>query len=435
MFSLVTVSRPPSPGRAGNLPRVSTPDHTDTTGGRLTDHLDLAVLAARYPRHLIEEVLAGTAKKEKRSRSLPAHVMMRLAIAQGLHHGQGSDAVMRELAGSLRSTRSWDQRWTVPTTSAIAQARARLGPEPLAELFARACVPLAHLSTPGGFLGPWRLVSLDGTALDVADTPANAAHFGYAGNDRTRSAFPKARVVTLNEVGTHAAIGARIGPCSTGERALAQPLAALADEHMLVLADAGFYSFELFDTFAERGAALAWRVGASVELPPIRALADGSYTSLVFAPNTRRATKDALIAAARAGGQVDTARARLVRAVDYTVPDAKPEGELVTVLTQVLDPRQLSAQQMAAAYGQRWEHETALAEVKRYLRGPGVVLSSQSPPMVQAQVWGLLLAHYAVRALMCEAADDLEQDPDRASFTHALRVVRPAARGGAAFSP
>lgn len=422
---------------SGNVPCVPHHPHDtdDTPPGRLTDHLDLAVLAWRYPAHLIDEVLADTGKKEKRSRSLPARVMVRFAIAQGLHHGQGSDAVMRELAGSLRTTRSWAAEWKVPSTSAIAQARARLGPEPLAELFDRACVPLAGLTTPGARLGPWRLTALDGTGLDVADTKANAAHYGYAGNDRDRSAFPKLRLLTLTEVGTRAAIGARMGPWTTGERTLAQPLADLVDATMLVLADAGFYSWDLFGAYSQAGAALAWRVGASVELPLVKALADGSYTALVFALNTRRGTKDALIAAARAGQEIDPARARLVRAVDYTVPEADPDGELITVVTTVLDHRELSAEQIAWAYGQRWEHETALGEVKRCLIGRGEVSSSNSPSIVEAQVWGLLLAHYALRALMCGAADGLEEDPDRFSFTHTLRVVRPAARGGAAFSP
>lgn len=393
------------------------------------------MLASRYPRHLIDEVLAHTGKTQKRSRALLARVMVRFAMAQGLHHGQGSDAVMRQLAGSLRSTGSWDQRWKVPTTSAISQACARLGPEPLAELFHRVCVPLARLTTQGAWIGTRRLMALDGTGLDVADTDANAAYFGYAGNDQDRSAFPKLRLLTLSEVGTHAVVGAQMGPWSTGERTLAAPLAALVDEQMLVLADAGFYSFELFGAYADTGARLAWRVGASVELPLVKALGDGSYTTLVFAARTRRATKDALIAKARAGREVDPARTRLVRAVDYTVPEANPGGELITVITDVLDPRELSAAQMAPAYGQRWEHQSALSEVKRHMRGSGAVLSSQSPPMVQAQVWGLLLAHYAVRALMGEAADGIDEDPDRLSFTHALRVVRRAARPGAAFSP
>jgi hypothetical protein len=403
--------------------------------GRLTDHLDLGVLAACYPRDLIEEVLADTGAKEKRVRSLPAHVMVRYAIAHGLDPTEGSDAVMRRLAGSLRRLNSWDQTWKVPSTSAIAQARARLGHEPLAELFHQACVPLAGIGTKGAYLRTWHLMSVDGTTVDVADTDANAAHFGYSGNDHSRSAFPQTRLVTLAEVGTHAIVGAAMGPYRTGERTLATQLAPLTEPSMLVLADAGFYSWDLWRAYADSGTQLAWRVGASVELPLVTALLDGSYTALLFAPRTRRATKDHLVAAARAGGEVDPARARLVRAVDYTVPEANAEGELITVITTVADPRELSATEVAGAYAQRWEHESALGEVKNRLLTPGAVLSSQSPSMITAQVYGILLAHYAVRSLMFQAADGAGYDPDRMGFTHAVRVVARTAQGGAVFSP
>lgn len=403
--------------------------------GRLSDHLDLGVLAACYPRDLIEDVLAETGAKEKRVRSLPAHVVVRHAIAWGLDPTQGTDAAMHSLVGSLQQLGSWNHTWKVPSTSAIAQARARLGPEPLAELFHRACVPLAGIGTKGAFLRTWHLMSVDGTTLDVADTGANADTFGYAGNDRARSAFPQLRLVTLAEVGTHAIVGAAMGPYSTGERTLAYTVGPLCEQGMLVLADAGFYSFELFEAYAGTGADLAWRVGASVELPLVRPLSDGSYTALVFAPNTRRVVKDRLLAQARAGQEVDSERARLVRAVDYTVPEANPGGELITLVTTVLDPRELGAVELAGAYAQRWEHETVLGQVKRRLITPGTVMASQSPLMVTAQVWGVLLAHYAVREVMARAADGAGYDPDRMGFTHAVRVVRRAAQGGATFSP
>lgn len=278
-------------------------------------------------------------------------------------------------------------------------------------------------------------MSIDGTCLDVADTSANAAHFGYAGNDRTRSAFPQTHLLTLSEVGTHAIVGAAMGPYSTGERSLAHRLGPLVEQGMLVLADAGFYPWQMWHDYAGTGADLAWRVGAGLELPPVQALADGSYTALVFAPRTRRRTKDALIAQARAGGAVDPERARLVRAVDYTVAEANPEGELITVITTVLEPGGLSATELAGAYAQRWEHERALGEVKRGLLGPGAVVSSQTPAMVTAQVYGILLAHYAVRWLMWQAADGAGYGPDRMGCTHSVPVVRRAAEGGAAFSP
>lgn len=416
------------------MPTIASSSHDEPTG-RLTDYLDLGVLCACYPRDLIEDVLAQTGAKEQRTRSLPAHVMVRHAIAHGLNPTEGSDAVMRRLAGSLRTLDSWDQAWKVPSTSAIAQARKRLGPEPLTELFHRACVPLAGIGTKGAYLHTWRLMAIDGTTMDVAETQANADHFGYSGNDRSRSAFPQMRMLTLSEVGTHAIVGASTGPYATGERTLAHPLAPLTEQGMLVLADAGFYSWDLLDSYTAGGADLLWRVGASVQLPPVRALPDGSYTALVFAPRTRRKTKAALITAARQGQEIDPERARLVRAVDYTVPEANPDGELITLITTVLDSRELSATQMAGAYAQRWEHETALSEVKRRLIGPGVVLSSQSPAMVTAQVYGILLAHYAIRELMFQAADGAGYDPDRMGFTHAVRVITRAAQGGAAFSP
>src|SRR5699024_6468231 len=144
--------------------------------GCLTDHLDLGVLAACYPRDLIEDILAETGTKEQRRRFLPAHVVMRHTIAWGLDPTQGIDATMRSLAGSLQRLGSWDQTWTVPSIFAIAQACARLGPKPLAELFHRACVPLSGIGTKGAFLRTWRLMSIDGTTLDVADTGANADH-------------------------------------------------------------------------------------------------------------------------------------------------------------------------------------------------------------------------------------------------------------------
>src|SRR5699024_6814175 len=295
--------------------------------------------------------------------------------------------------------------------------------------------PLSRIGTKGAFLRTWRLMSIDGTTLDVADTPANADHFGYAGNDRARSAFPQLRLVTLAEVGTHAAVGAAMGPYSTGERTLAHTLGPLCEAGMLVLADAGFYSFELLDAYAGTGVDLAWRVGASVELPLVRPLPDGSYTALVFAPRTRRLVKDRLPAQARAGQEVDPEWARLVRAVDYTVPEANPKGELITLVTTVTDPCELDAVELAGAYAQRWEHESALGQIKSRLLAPGTVISSQSPPMVTAQVWGVLLAHYAVRELMARAADGAGYAPDRMGFTHAVRVVRRAALDGTAFPP
>lgn len=405
-------------------------------GGRLTDHISLGVLSAAFSRDLIEEVLGVTGRREKRSRLLPAHVMVRYVIALGLFFGQAYEEVMRQMTGTLQSLGSWDQGWKVPSTSAITQARQRLGAEPLRELFHRAAVPAADLGTTGAWLRGRRLMAIDGTSFDVPDTAANVAAFGRKGSGPKASAFPKLQVVSLSECGTHAQVAAAMGSCRTGERELAARLAGPAEEDMLITADAGFYSWQLWDLYAGTGAALCWRAGASVALPLVRRLADGSYLALIFAPDTTARRKAALLAAARAGEQVDADLARIVRAAEYTVPDRGAEdSELICVITTLLDPAELTAAEMAFAYHQRWEHESGLDEIKTHLRAAGGILRSQSPDLVEQEMWGLLLAHYAIRDLMCRAADQAGHDPDRVSFLRAVRVVRRQIDEPAAFPP
>ena len=405
-------------------------------GGRLTDHLSLGVLAAAFPRDLIEEVLDWTGRREKRSRLLPAQVMVRYVIALGLLSGQAYEEVMRQMTATLQGLGSWERDWRVPTASAITQARQRLGAEPLKELFHRAAVPVADLGTKGAWLRGWRLMAIDGTSFDVPDTAANVETFARMGSGPKASAFPKLQVVSLSECGTHAQVGAAMGSCRLGERDLAIELAGHLESDMLVTADAGFYSWLLWEHYASTGAALCWRVGAAVGLPLVRRLADGSHLALLFAPRTTAVRKGELLAAARAGQSVDEERARLVRAVEYTVPDrGGSDGELICVITTVLDPAELSAAEVAFAYHQRWEHESGLAEIKTHLRGAGAILRSQSPDLVEQEMWGLLLAHYAIRELMCRAADEAELDPDRLSFLRTVRIVRRQIDDPAAFSP
>lgn len=403
-------------------------------GGWLTDHIGLGVLSAAFSRDLIEEVVETTGRREKRSRLLPAHVMVRYVIALGLFAGQAYEEVMRQLAGSLQGLHSWDRRWRVPSASAVTQARQRLGAEPLKELFQRAAVPVAGLGTKGAWLRGWRLMAIDGTSFDVPDTAANSEAFGKMGSGPKESAFPKLQVVALSECGTHAQVAAAMGSCRLGERALARELTGALAADMLVMADAGFYSWQLWDEYAATGAGLCWRVGAAVVLPLVERLRDGSYLALLFAPGTSAARKADLLAAARAGQAIDEQRARIVRAVEYTVPD-RGGNELICVITTLLDPRELTAEEAAFAYHQRWEHESGLDEIKTHLRGAGGVLRSKSPEMVEQEMWGLLLAHYAIRELMCRAADEADEDPDRVSFIRSVRVVRRQIGDPVAFSP
>jgi Insertion element 4 transposase N-terminal len=405
-------------------------------GGRLTDHVSLGVLSAAFSRDLIDEVVEVAGRREKRSRLLPAHVMVRYVIALGLFFGQPYEEVMRQLTGTLQGLGSWEQDWKVPSASAVTQARQRLGAEPLRELFHRAAVPVADLGTTGAWLRGWRLMAIDGTTFDVPDTEANVAAFGRMGSGPKESAFPKLQVVSLSECGTHAQVAAAMGSCRTGERELAARLAGPVQADMLITADAGFFSWQLWDLYAGTGAALCWRIGASADLPLVRRLSDGSYLALIFAPRVPAARRAALLAAARAGEHVDEDRARLVRAAEYTVPDrGGQDSELICVISTVLDPAALTAAEMAFAYHQRWEHESGLDEIKTHLRTAGGILRSGSPDLVEQEMWGILLAHYAIRELMCRAADQAGHDPDRVSFLRAVRIARRQIDEPAAFPP
>lgn len=407
------------------------------SGPRLVDQISLGVLADVIPRDLIEDCLNETGKREQRTRLLPAHVMVRFCLAMCLFFDDDYEEVMRKLVGSLKSMRSWSDRWRVPTTSAITQARQRLGREPLRLLFERVAEPVARRGTRGAWLWARRVMSIDGFLLDVPDTDENLEEFGRRNNGGHPGAFPQVLIVGLGECGSHAIVDAAIGRGQGGdERALAAQLVPSVSSDMLVTADRNFYSFALWNQFRSTGADLLWRVSAGLGLPVLRWLPDGSYLSVVMNPRVRRSHRTRILETAQSGGELDPADAVLVRVVEYEVTNRdSDDDELICVITSILDPDEASAVEIAAAYHERWEFEGLLDEVKTHQRGPGRVLRSKSPGMVYQEIWALLLSHYAVRRLMCRAADEADVDPDRLSFVRSLRVVRRQVTAQADFSP
>jgi hypothetical protein len=287
---------------------------------------------------------------------------------------------------------------------------------PLGELFARACVPLATAATPGAFYRDWRLVSLDGSSLDVADTPANAEQFGRAGTGRgDGSAFPQLRVVALGECGTHAIVAAALDSDDVAEVRLAKRVVTGLGPGMLCLADRGFTAFPLWDQAAATGADLLWRAKGNAVLPVLEPLPDGSFRSEIVATADKRAREHVLP----------------VRVVQYAVTDpgrAQAADTRYRLLTTILDPAAAAADELAARYAQRWEFETALDEMKTHQRGPRVVLRSKTPDGVRQEAYGYLCVHYAIRALMHTAAAEHGLDPDRVSFTRSLHAARRSVR-------
>jgi hypothetical protein len=205
----------------------------------------------------------------------------------------------------------------------------------------------------------------------------------------------------------------------------------------LVLADRGFYSFTAFNAAREGGTQLLWRVKADLRLPLIEVLPDGSYTSVLIDPKIRGKTRDALVSAARAGDDLNPAKAVGVRVVEYTVPDRTGDGkdELIALITTLDDLATAPAQVLAQTYHDRWEHETGNDQLKTHLRGPGRVLRSKSPDLVRQEIYGYLLTHYAISALICRAATAADIDPDRVKFLRTVRIIRRRVTDSAAFPP
>lgn len=407
-------------------------------GGRLPDWISLGVLAGSVPREAVDEAIAVTGRRAQRSDGkLPPHVMVYFAMALALFADDDYEEVAVRLTETLEGWGCWDTEWTTPTSGGITSARQRLGPEPMVEVFGQVAVPVADELTRGAFLGPWRLMSIDGIEWDAPDTPPNVAAFGYAGSADNPSAFPKVRMVTVAECASHAVVAASVGGQGQAEQTLAANLYPDLGEDWLLLADRGFYSFTAWNAARSGGTQLLWRVKADLRLPVVETLPDGSYTSVLIDPKIRGKARDTLVAAARAGDDPDPTKAVLVRVVEYTVPDRTGDGkdELIALITTIGDMAAAPAQILAQTYHDRWEHETGNDQLKTHLRGPGRVLRSKSPDLVRQEIYGYLLTHYAISALICRAATAADIDPDRVKFLRTVRIIRRRVTDSAAFPP
>ena len=391
---------------------------------RLSDLVSVGVLTRVFPPGLVDEVIAEVGRTERRHRSLPARVMAYFSIGMALYSEGSYEDVLGQLTDGLSWASGWQERYTPPSKSAIFQARARLGSEPVSALFARVARPIGGEQTPGVWLAGRRLVAVDGTCLDVADTPANAAFFGRPGvNKGEQAAFPQARIVALAECGTHAMFAARIGTYTDSEAALTESLLAEVAPGMLLLADRGFFSYALWRKASGTGAGLLWRVRTDKTGPKpthLEDLPDGSWLA-----HLRRSTP---AAARREEPMLD-------RVIDYTIDDGRTNPTSYRLFTTLVDPEDATAVDLVAAYTQRWEIELTFDELKTHQRGPRTVLRSKSPDLVLQEIWGHLCCHYAIRSLMAQAAEHTGHDPDRVSFVAALRITRQTIAHPGAFPP
>jgi len=378
-------------------------------GSRITDYVSLGVVAKTFPLDKIRGALVATGKQSVRQRDLPAHVVVYYVIALALYMQSSYREVLRCLLEGIQWLLEPSAEINVTGNSGISQARTRLGWEPLRQLHDAVVRPVAVAATKGAWYRSWRLVSIDGSTLDVADEKGNNEAFGRPGASRGESAYPQIRFVSLVENGTHVLFGSRMADYATSEIALAKTVLPSLSKGMLCLADRGFFGFEMWKQAAATGADLLWRVKKNIVLPCEKRLPDGSYLSRIYP------------------SQQDQRRARngvVVRIIEYRLEGVEGAEPLYRLATTILDHELAPAAELAALYHERWEIETAFDELKTHLRGARIVLRSKTPDLVRQEFYGLLMTHFAVRGLMHEAALSADQDPDRLSFLHAVRVVR-----------
>ena len=388
----------------------------------IPDLIGLGFLAAFCPPTTIDTILRETERFEQRTRALPSRLVVYYVLAMALYASEGYRELCRLLVEGLRSVDP-SLPMVVPQKSAFSKARGRVGSAPLRRLFEQTAVPMASSSTPGAFYGGRRLMSLDGSTMEVPDTRENERHFGRPGASRgEKSAYPRLRWAALGEVGTRAVVGFEAGRYGQGEIRLARPLLRLLSPGMLCLCDRNFYGFDLWEEARLTGADLLWRIKKNLILPVERRFPDGSYLSRAF-PSSRRLRK----------GHPEVP----LRVIDYQIDDpGRPFTEpLYRLVTPILDPDTAPADELAALYAERWQVEISIKEIKVYQGRPTAVLRSKKPDGVLQELYGFLVVHYAIRWLMHQASLDASIDPDRLSFTSGLRAMRRKLSRPESFSP
>jgi len=392
-------------------------------GVRITDHISLGVIAKAFPKEKVELALVESGKTSIRQRDLPAQVVVYYVIALALFMNVAYTEVLRCLLEGVKWMLGPEARVKVAGKSGISQARKRLGSEVMEKLHDAVVVPVAIREkgrmTRGAWYRKWRIVSIDGSTLDVADEKGNAAAYGRPGGHGGEGAYPQIRFVSLVENGTHVLFGSRMGDYHTGETVLAKETLGVLSEEMLCLADRGFFSYKLWRLAQGTKAALVWRMKKNIKLPCEKRFRDGSFLSRIYDSQDTKRIGESVV----------------VRVIEYTLEDVRDAEPLYRLITTILDPAEAPAKELAALYHERWEIESAFDEFKTHLRGNKIVLRSKRPDLVRQEFYGLMMAHYAIRGIMHEAALKADEDPDKLSYIHAVRVIRRKMAAAAAIPP
>lgn len=379
---------------------------------KISPEVILQAIALAIPSETIKTAIESTHSQRQRNRMLPTHLVVALIIAMSLWSKDSIEDVLQNLVHGLSA--QWvrlNQYWKKPTKSSISEARHRVGPQVMSQLFHLVARPLGTEQTPGAYLKGLRLMAVDGTTFDLPDTNANARVFGYPGTRAgTKASFPKARLVLLVEAGTHLITDALLSPYRIGERRKALKLLRSVGPGILLMWDRGLHSFKMVKVTLDRGSHFLGRVPKNVKFEVVQSLEDGSFVSWI-APDRKSRNKGAQRIA--------------LRVIEYTIEEKGVE-QTYRLITNLMDIGAFPALLLAQEYHQRWEVENTLDEFKTHLNGRKVPIRSKYPRGVVQEIYGWLLGHWAVRALMFQAAQEEGISPLRLGFTGTLRVVRRA---------
>lgn len=388
---------------------------------RVATLVSFANIMRFFPEKAVRDALRKTGRESQRERELPAPLVCLYAIALCLFTDVSCEEVLRCLVEARRWISPKAGNFEIPSKGAISMARTRLGASPLKELYGGIVRPLAEPSTKGAFYKSWRLNAIDGTVLDLQDTGENSRRFGRPPASRGDSAFPQLRAVALAECGTHVLYGVELSGVRTSEVELAHKVVRQLRKGDLNMADRNFFSFRMWGEAGENGADRLWRVKKNLILKAVETLPDGSFLAKIYADQAaRRYGRDGVT----------------VRVVEYRIKGMKG-GERIRLMTSILDHEAAPAEELAALYHERWEIETSFDELKTHLLSGETRLRSKTPELVEQEAYALLMAHFVIRSVLHEAALRADEDPDRLSFKHALRVVRRRIKSApsGAFSP
>ena len=441
--------------------------------GRVLARAGIGILTWVVPADLVDDAVGDGLAWEMRLRSLPARLGVYFILGCALLSGKPYPEVIRQVTAGLQRALA-AAGWRAPATTALTGVRRRVGEKPLESVFRRLCSALSPGRAAWSHLGALLVVAVDGTTVGACDSTPNAAAFGRPGacgkpqrpagggqgRDGTaqdtggdgagpgEAADPALRLVTLAACGTRGLLDAVMGPVrgkGTGERALATRILRSLSAGMLLLADRNFYSYALWQAAAATSADLLWRVKASMHLPVVAELPDGSFLAHVSDPRAVHARLRKNGQRRRRGSKLGPESGPLpgitVRVIEYvltvTAGDGAVRAERYRLITTLTDWRACPSAALAACYARRWQIETGYAEIKTCLRGPGHLLRGRTPDLARQELWAYLAIYQALRVLITRAAARDGTDPARISFTAALNAAQrtlgtdPAALGDA----